>query len=130
MCIYVIHVQIPTYTYLYIYILTERQLIQCFEVEAAIYMQIHADTCIYMQVRIYFHSVYIWHLYVHILYIRAYTCKVKNGDLALVPFKEMHIDCLYFDVYVRVWCSILYVYYTHTRISYVYARIDAISNFA
>jgi hypothetical protein len=53
---------------------------------------IHADTCIYVHihaysysVRICFRSTYICLLYVNILRIRPYTCKVKNGDLVRVP---------------------------------------------
>ena len=59
---------------------------------------IHADTCIYVHihaytypVRIYFPSTYICHLYVNILHIRSYTCKVKNGDLDRVPKKNARI---------------------------------------
>ncbi len=59
---------------------------------------IHADTCIYVHihaytysVRINFRSTYICLLYVNILHIRPYTCKVKNGDLVPVPTKNARI---------------------------------------
>ncbi len=63
------------------------------------YVQIHAYTC--YSVRTYFPSTYICLLYVNILHIRPYTCKVKNGDLVPVP-KKMHVYCTYFDVYERI----------------------------
>ncbi len=53
---------------------------------------------------------------------------MKTGDLVRVP-KKMHIYCMYFNVYERIWCRILSVYCTYTRILYVYARIDEPSNF-
>jgi hypothetical protein len=96
---------------------------------------IHADTCIYVHIHaytysvcIFFRSTYTCLLYVIILHIRPYTCKVKNGDLERVP-KKMHVYCMYFDVYARIWFGIMYVYWTYTRILYVYDSIDAPSNF-
>ncbi len=96
----------------------------------------NADTCIYVHihaytysVRIFFRSTYICLLYVNILHIRSYTCKVKNGDLGRVP-KKIHVYYMYFDVSARIWFSILYVYWTYTRILYVYDSIDAPSNFS
>jgi hypothetical protein len=58
----------------------------------------HAYICIYVHihgytylVRIYFHSTCFCHKYVKILHIRAYTCKMKNGDLVRVSIKNARI---------------------------------------
>jgi hypothetical protein len=75
-CIYNIYIQIQLYTYIYEHIRTCRQLVQWSKMEAAIFMHIHAYTCIYMhiptqyvfifRVRIYIINTCIYMIYVHI----------------------------------------------------------------
>ncbi len=127
--------RIHTYTYIYIHkhtYTTSMLLMQCMYIGNS---NIHADTCIYVHIhtytyswRIFFQSTYISDLYVHILHIGAYTCSVKNGVFVRVP-KKMHVYCMYFDVFVRILFSILYVFCMYTRVLYVYCSIDATSNF-
>jgi hypothetical protein len=81
---------------------------------------------------IYFNSTYFCYKYLDILSIRAYTCKVKTGDLIWVPKTNARV--LYdSNVYERTWCRILSVYsdyYTvRIHILHVYARFDATNNF-
>ncbi len=61
------------------------------------------------------------------IYVRL---RAKRKVLIRYGFlKNVHVFCMYFDVYVRIWCSILSVYCTYVHILYVYARTDAPSNF-
>jgi hypothetical protein len=78
-------------TYIYIHIRTYRQLVQWQRWKQQYtcrYMHIHAYTYF---VRIIFRSTYICLLYVNILHIRPYTCKVKNDDLERVPKTKARI---------------------------------------
>ncbi len=96
--IYLIYIQMSSYTYIYIHIRTYRQSVQWSEVEAAIYMQIHAYTCIYMhiptpyvyifQVRISAFYRWVYCIYVH---IRA---RWKMVIWYRFPKKCMYIVCI------------------------------------
>ncbi len=100
-CLYLIYIQIPSYTYIYIHKRTYWQLVQWSEVEQQYtcrYMLIRAYTCIYLLCTNIF-SKYVYLSFIH-EYL-AYTCKVKNGDFVQVP-KKMHVYCMYFNVYERI----------------------------
>ena len=95
------YVHIPhvhTNTIIYVHLHTYTNLLAVGPMVRGGSSNIHADTCIYIHihaytysVRIYFPSTYICLLYVNILHIRPYTCKVKNGDLVRVPKKNARI---------------------------------------
>ncbi len=73
-------------------------------------------------VRIYIINTCIYIIYVHIRARRKVV--IWYGFL-----KKVHVFCMYFNVYAHIWCSILSVYCACVHKLYVYARIDAPSNF-